>query len=144
MEKTMKYDFPSEEWVSAYESVINASEEYRRTGANWDKGALALVCKARPDLGYDDDVGIWLDLHKGECREARFVTAEEASEAPFCITGAYERWKQVMQGRLDPLKAIMQGKFRLKGNLADVVRYVEASQTLVNCCGLVPTKFLDE
>ena len=144
MEETMNYAFPSEEWVAAYENVINSSEEYKRTGATWDKGALALVCKARPDLGYDEDVGIWLDLHKGSCREARVVSSQDASDAPFCITGTYDRWKQVMQGKLDPIKAIMQGKFRLKGNLADIVRYVEASQTLVNCCGLVPTDFIDE
>ncbi|MBM4389140.1 MAG: SCP2 sterol-binding domain-containing protein [Deltaproteobacteria bacterium] len=140
----MSYVFPSQEWVAAYKDTINANPDYKVTGATWDKGVVALVCKALPEIGIKEDMGIWLDLHKGVCREASLVSAAEAMKAPFCITGEYARWKQVMKKELDPIKGMMQGKLRLKGDLPTIVRYVDASKTLVECAGMVATKFPDE
>lgn len=140
----MAYVFPSDEWVVAYSDAINASSEYQAAAGEWDQGPVAMVCQARPDLGIEEDVGMWLDLHKGVCREAYVVDVEKARSAPYCISGPYDRWKQVIRGRLDPITAIMQGKFRMKGNLADLVRYVEASRCLVECACDVETEFPDE
>jgi putative sterol carrier protein len=139
----MSLIFPSPEWIAEYKIKINSSQ-YKVTGVTWDKGPIALVCKANPQIGLPDDAGIWLDLHKGECRDAKLVPLNEAMKAPFCITGDYDRWKQVIRKELEPIKGMMQGKLRLKGDLPTIVRYVEAAKTLVECAGLVPTKFLDE
>lgn len=138
------YRFPSEEWVAHYKDAINSNPAYKVGGANWDKGVVALICKAKPELGIEKDIGIWLDLHKGVCRNAAIVTAEEAMKAPFCITGEYERWKQVIRKELDPIKGMLQGKLRLKGDLPTIVRFVDASKALVESAGMVPTVFPDE
>ena len=138
------FSFPSVEWVAAYKDAINGNPAYKVGGANWDKGVVALICKARPDLGMPEDLGIWLDLHKGMCREARLVTVAEALKAPFCITGEFDRWKQVIRHELDPIKGMLQGKLRLKGDLPTIVRFVDASKALVDSAGMVPTKFPDE
>ena len=138
------YRFPSEEWVAHYKDVINGNPAYKVGGANWDKGVVALICKARPDIGIAEDAGIWLDLHKGVCRDAKLVTAAEALKAPFAITGEYDRWKQVIRKELDPIKGMLQGKLRLKGDLPTIVRYVDASKALVESAGMVPTLFPDE
>ena len=136
--------FPSEEWVSAYKDAINNNPDYKAGGANWDKGVVALLCKASPDVGIPEDVGIWLDLHKGECRDARIVTAAEAQGAPFCITGEYARWKQVIRKELDPITGMMRGALRLKGDLPTIVRFVAASKALVQSAGMVATEFPDD
>jgi putative sterol carrier protein len=135
--------FPSEEWVSEYKDAINGNPEYRTGAANWTHGVVALVCKALPPH-LPEDVGIWLDLDRGVCHEARVVTLEEAVKAPFCITGEYTRWKQVIRKELDPIKAMMQGKLKLKGDLPTIVRAVKASQELVNSSAMVSTVFVDE
>ena len=139
----MAIPFPSEEWIKAYKDAINSNPLYKTAGADWTHGVVALVCKAFPPT-LAEDVGIWLDLEKGLCREAKMVTVEEAAKAPFCITGDYPRWKQVLRKELDPIKGMMQGKLKLKGDLPTIVRAVKASQELVNSGGLVDTKFLDE
>jgi putative sterol carrier protein len=139
----MSIPFPSEEWVRLYKDAINGNPEYRTGAADWTAGVVALVCKALPPH-LMADTGIWLDLDRGVCREARMVTVEEAAKAPFCITGDYARWKQVIRKELDPIKGMMQGKLRLKGDLPTIVRAVKASQELVNSCANVPTQFLDE
>jgi putative sterol carrier protein len=72
------------------------------------------------------------------------VTVAEAMKAPFCITGDYARWKQVLKKELDPIKGMMQGKLKLKGDLPTIVRAVKAAEELVNSGGNVDTRFLDE
>lgn len=140
----MALTFPSAEWVEEYKKQINLSEGYKKAGATWTAGPVALVTSAKPEIGIKEDVAIWLDLHQGVCKEAKIVTAEEAQKAPFCITGDYARWKQVIRKELEPVKGMMQGKLKLKGDLPTIVRYVKASQELVECSTRVETKFLDE
>jgi putative sterol carrier protein len=140
----MALTFPSAEWVEEFKKQINSSEGYKKAGATWTAGVVALVTSAKPEIGIKEDVGIWLDLHHGVCRDAKIVTVEDAQKAPFCITGDYARWKQVIKKELEPVKGMMQGKLKLKGDLPTIVRYVKASQELVECTTRIETKFLDE
>lgn len=134
--------FPSAEWVAAYREVVNSSEAYRRAGANWTHGPISLVVKADDAIGLPDPVGIWLDLHQGECREARLVTPDDAAKAPFCISGEYARWRQIIARELDPIAGMMQRKLEVKGQMTTIVRFVEAAKELVNAAQKVPTRFL--
>ena len=140
----MAFTFPSIEWVEEYKRQINLSEDYKKAGAPWTAGAVALVVSAKPEIGLSEDVGIWLDLHQGVCRDAKKVGLEEAQKAPFCITGDYARWKQVMKKELEPVKGMMQGKLKLKGDLPTIIRNVKGAQELVECSTRIETKFLDE
>ncbi len=139
----MPTPFPSEEWVAKYKDAINASADYKVAGKDWTYGVIALICKAKPPV-LEKDIGIWLDLEKGVCRDARIVTPEEANKAPFCITGEYDRWKAVIKAELEPIKGMMQGKLKLKGNLPTIVRFVKAAQELVKATNSIDAKFLDE
>jgi putative sterol carrier protein len=136
--------FPSAEWVAAYKEAINSSPTYKTAGQGWTHGVIALVTRAEPAIGIAFDQGIWLDLHAGVCREAKLVSKAEADKAPFCITGEYARWKQVMRKELDPIQGMMQKKLELRGQMTVIVRYVAAAKALVECCQKVPTKFVDE
>jgi putative sterol carrier protein len=104
---------------------------------------VALIVKALPPK-LPEDFGIWLDLDRGVCREAKAVTTEEAAKAPFCITGEYARWKQVIRKELEPIKGMLQGKLKLKGDLPTIVREVTSAQALVNSAASLDTTFLDE
>jgi putative sterol carrier protein len=136
--------FPSAEWAAAYKLAIDRSPTYRTAGKDWTHGPLALVVKADPAIGLSEEKGIWLDLHQGVCRAARFVDRAEAQQAPFCITGEYGRWKQVMRKQLDPIQGMMQKKLELKGQMTIIVRFVAAAKSLVEASQDVPTRFLDE
>src|SRR5258708_11110290 len=104
----MSFTFPSDEWAQAFKPAINASAAYRAAAATWSFGPVALVAKADPAIGLPEDIGIWLELDRGECRDVRMVDRAEAEKAPFCITGEYARWKAVIRKQLDPIKAMMQ------------------------------------
>lgn len=136
--------FPSAEWLDAYAEQINASATYQEAAATWE-GDLAYVFQAEPDKGVPADVWAWMDLHHGKCRGVRFdVPPAEGEQAKFIIRAPYTRWKEVMRGELDPIKGMMTGKLKLKGNLPTLVRYTRAAKVLVELAGTVPTEFVDE
>jgi putative sterol carrier protein len=135
--------FPSDEWVTICRDRINGSPEYRVAAATWE-GAVAFGFEAEPDRGVPEDLWLLLDLWHGECREARMIEPEEGELAPYVIRAPYSRWKDVVRGELDPVKGMMQGKLKLRGDLAMIVRYVRAANELVNLTTQVPTEFMDE
>jgi putative sterol carrier protein len=140
----MEFTFPSPEWAAEFKKQVDASAAYRQAAATWTFGPVALLTKADPSIGLAEDVGMWLDIDRGSCREVRVVPRAEAEQAPFCISGEYARWKSVLKRELDPIKAMMQKKLELKGQMTTIVKYVNASKELVECATRVPTAFLDE
>jgi putative sterol carrier protein len=137
-------EFPSKEWLDVYVERINGSAEYREAAATWE-GDISYVFEAEPDKGVPADLWAWLDLWHGECRGAKYGVAEdEGDKAKFIIRAPYSRWKEVIKKELDPVKGMMQGKLKLKGDLPTIVRYVKAANELVNLAGSVPTDFVDE
>jgi putative sterol carrier protein len=137
-------EFPSKEWLDEYVERINQSSEYREASATWE-GDIAYVFEAEPDKGVPDEVWAWLDLWHGECRGSKYgIPAEEGERSKFIIRAPYSRWKEVIRKELDPVKGMMQGKLKLKGDLPTIVRYVKAANELVNLAASVPTEFIDE
>jgi putative sterol carrier protein len=135
--------FPSEEWLGEYVRRINQSASYRDAAESWE-GDVAYVIEAEPDRGVPAVVWAWLDLWHGQCRDGRIVSQEEGEKARFVIRAPYSRWKEVIKGELDPVKGMMQGKLKLRGDLPTIVKYVRAANELVNVAQTVPTEFSDE
>ena len=140
----MTLAFPSAEWVAAYGAAINASEAYRAASTEWTHGAVALVVEPAPPGVPGGPVAIWLDLDRGVCREAKLVTPADADAAPFVLTAAYARWKEIIRKELGPIAGIMQRKVALRGSLPVVVRFIQSAEALVDAATSVPTRFLDE
>jgi putative sterol carrier protein len=141
----MPHLFPSPEWALAYKDAINSNAAYKEAGKEWTQGVVAMVVKADAALDIPEDLGLWLDVHQGACRECKLISAAEAATAPFVIVSDYAKWKQVIRRELDPIKAMMQGKLKLtKGHMPTIVKYVNASRELVESTSRVDTKFRDE
>ena len=140
----MPHRFPSPEWTAAYKDAVNDNPKYKVAGKDWTHGAVAFVVKADPAIGLGKDEAMVLDVDSGACRATRHVDPEvAAAEAPFVVVGEYARWKEVLMGLEDPIKAMMQNKLRLtKGHLPTIIKYVESSRQLVNSAKSVPTEFL--
>jgi putative sterol carrier protein len=139
----MGYKAFTPEWAEAYKAELNNSDVYRAAGKGW-KWTVGLVTEAEPDKGVPEDVGIYLDLFEGEARDVRIVPADEARGCDFVVSAPYSRWKEVMKKELDPTKAMLQGKLKLKGDLPTIVRYTKASQEMTECTGRIDTQFPDE
>jgi putative sterol carrier protein len=136
--------WPSEEWNDEYVKLINSSNEYREAAHDWE-GVVVYKFEAEPDKHLAEDVHGWYDLWHGECREGKQATAEEAATADYVISAPYSTWKQIVKKELDPVKALMQGKLKMKGDLAKAMRYTKATTILNDLATQVPdTEYLDE
>lgn len=135
--------FPTDEWFSHYVEQVNASQEYLEAAADWE-GDIAFLILAEPDRNVPQDVWGWLDLWHGRCRAGGVVDPARGAEAAYQITAPYTRWKDVLLGDLDPIKGMMQGKLKVRGDLPTIVRQVRAANELVRLTGEVETVFPDE
>jgi putative sterol carrier protein len=136
-------EFPSDAWVEAFVERINASEEYARLAHDWE-GDVVIAVEAEPDKGVPTDVHVLLDLWHGACREGGIVDPGRGSRAEFLVRAPYSRWKDVIRGDLEPVKGLMQGKLRVRGDLQKILRYVKATQQLALLTGTVETTFPDD
>ncbi|MCW3044269.1 MAG: hypothetical protein JWL57_2427 [Actinobacteria bacterium] len=135
--------FPGKDWLKAYVCQINSSKAYAECAVNWE-GDVTFLFEAEPLL-LPDPIYSWLDLWHGKCRAARYdVPPEEGDLAQFVIRAPYSRWKQVIRRELDPVRGMMQGKLKVRGDLDVIVRHVKAADELVRIAGQVPTTFIDE
>lgn len=142
----MAHRFPSKEWTSAYADAVNANDAYRTAGKDWNHGTVAMVVRADASIGIEDDTAMILDVEGGTCRGTKYLTgmpAVEEENPAFIIVASYPRWKEVINGEIDPIKAMMQGKLKLtKGHLPTMLRFVESSRQLVASAQKVSTEFV--
>lgn len=136
-------EFPSEEWFRGFVQAINASPEYAASAADWE-GDVVIAIEAEPDNGVAEDVFGLLDLWHGGCRGGGVVDRARGEAAEFLVSAPYSRWKDVILGDLEPVKGLMQGKLKVRGDLQKILRYVKATQELAHLTSLVDTTFPDE
>ena len=123
--------------------VLSGDDRKRRGWMRWTFGAVAMVVQRDSGNGHACGAGIVLDVHRGKCRTARFIEEEcDPQDAEFVIVGSYARWRDVIEGRLDPIKGMMEGKLKLaRGHLPTIIRFVESARQLVVSASRVPTLF---
>ena len=128
--------FPSAEWAAQFREAINANEAYREAAKAWEGDILFLVRSADPEARAP---GVHLALAHGECSGATFHEDARSVSSEFVYEGSPENWQRLLAGQLDPVKAILDGTFRIKGNLAKAMRFTRAAKELVETAAKVPT-----
>ena len=140
----MKLELFSEAWALQASEVLKASEGYKNAAKNWE-GAMVMTMQADASLGIPEARSVYFDLWHGDCREARAATAADVASAPYVISADAFTWKQVLEGKLEPIAGLLRGKLKLvKGNMAVLARYVLAAKELVLGATQVPTLFPGE
>jgi len=159
---------PSKEWVENYAKAINESKEYEAAAKGWgigyngdfvfqiDEAPVEKVDqmpegdkkKAVKDFFKEYLKGktlyIFMALKDGKCTGARFVKEPSEVEAGFALSAKYEVWKELLSGKSDPMKAIMQGKMKLAGDMMKVMKYTKGAILLGQLTAKVPVEFFDE
>jgi putative sterol carrier protein len=135
--------FPSDPWFQDFVDAINASERYREAAADWE-GDVAFAIEAEPDKGVAETVYGRLDLWHGACRSGGIVDEPTATASRYMIRAPFSRWRDVLEGDLDPVRGMMQGKLRVRGDLPTILRYVNAANELVHLTGSVQTSYPDD
>ncbi len=131
------------EWAATYERMLQEDPEFKEYGKGW-KGSVVIHTLAYPEIGLEKDSYLFMDLHDGECRSIRYVPKEVGEQGDYIITGSYETWKSIAKGELDTNKAVMQGKLKLKGDLATIVRYAKSSARMNEISSSIEAIYPDE
>ncbi|MBN1977955.1 MAG: SCP2 sterol-binding domain-containing protein [Anaerolineae bacterium] len=136
----MALKFPSDEWIKALGQKLNDSASYERSAKNWE-GDFVFI--SEPDEANHSEAYLFLGLYHGKSTGAAMLASEDEREAEFVIRAPFGAWRQVIEGKLDPIQGMMMRKLKLTGDMKMILRYVAAAKEIVSCCALIPTDFGD-
>jgi putative sterol carrier protein len=131
--------FPSDEWIKELSRRLNASAAYEKSAKDWEGDFIFVI---EPDDG-QEAAYLFLGLYHGKSPDAAMVISEDEREAEFVLRAPFGVWRQVIEGKLDPIQGMMTRKLKVEGNMMKIMRYPKAAQEIVTCCALVPTDFGD-
>jgi putative sterol carrier protein len=125
----------SEAWAKACQDEINNSAAYREAAATWEDAVAFAMDREHGGRA------VFVDLWHGECREARLAQPGDLDRAPYVIRGDEDTWHAVLEGRMEPLQALMMGKLKLeKGNIGSLAFHIRSARELVACASRVREK----
>lgn len=135
-----KIYFPSEVWLEEYVKKINENPKYAKAAANWEGDFLYVIEPdgTEPEQFRAQKIITYYDLWHGKCRKAFLITPETGTpDSEFVCSGKYSVWVKVLQGKLDPIKALLSRQLKLKGNIAKALRAGKAAKELVRSAQLI-------
>ncbi len=130
--------FGTQEWADALRKAVESSQSYQEAAKKWE-GDLYIIVE--PDAAYKYKNIVYLDLWHGECRAASVVKDESEKTPKYRISGPFTIMKQILDKKVDPVQAMMTGKVKVKGDMAQIMRMPRAAVELVNCMTQFETVF---
>jgi hypothetical protein len=137
--------FASEPWVKAVVESVNRHVDLPRALAGLG-GDLAAVVE-RDGIRFPRGVAVWGRQEGGRIAEWRVLEDEDdvlELEPAYVVRAPYSMWKQILEGRVDPVKAALSGRVRVKGDLDGLVRRAAYRYILDQALRSVPIEFPDE
>jgi putative sterol carrier protein len=125
--------YPSQEWCDAWKEALNNDEALAEKGKNWGvdfNGNWLFVLE--PSGGLEKTVYIYLEAREGKAGDVRMIDDPSSVEAGFMAIGSYADYKAVVKGEKDLLQGVMTGSFKLKGNMAKVMRNAKFIRAVAN------------
>lgn len=134
----MAIEFPSDAWVKALMQELNESDAYAQAAKNWEGDFYFIVNAGH---GIPQDVYLYMDLWHGKCREAFEVTDPDVKDPEFVINAQLPAWRKVIEGQLEPIRALMTRQLKLKGTMTKIMKAPKAATELVECCTHIDTSW---
>ncbi len=124
----------TERWAVALGEALGHSAAYRSAAKTWE-GSVILEWQDAPIASIPGDAtvcGVFLDLHRGDCRAARLATAQDYAAATYVLSTDLAVWSALLDATLTPTMALLRGKLKLKkGSLGALMPHVNAATALV-------------
>ncbi|MFB6470361.1 MAG: Fis family transcriptional regulator [Vulcanisaeta sp. AZ3] len=147
--------FPSPQWAEAYCKALNENQEYKEAAKDWIWDVV-FVATNIPDtvistlfqlMGITGvsttAIAMKFKLRNGTCQGSEFYIDASKSDAEYILEADYLLWKDLIQGKVDPVGAILSKKIRIKkGSFLTLVQFSSAAIKMTNTAMKVPTKFI--
>lgn len=132
--------FPSDEWTAAVMENLNSDGDYARIARNWEDDLKFIV---EPGGSLPAQVTLYFDLWHGQCRKALYLPDPAVEQtASFVLKGPYDNFKRILEGKLDPMQALLTRKVSIQGNFGLLIRSVSIVLNFVRCCREVTDQFV--
>jgi putative sterol carrier protein len=132
--------FPSDEWLQGLEKKLNSDPRYHDIAKNWEGDLLFFI---EPDGNLKEHLTFYLDLWHGTCRRVEYKPAPESYPNPtFTLTASYKDIASILQGKLNPMTAMMTSKLKVKGSMGYMMRNVPTVLDFVRDAQEVTTEIL--
>jgi putative sterol carrier protein len=133
--------YGSEEWVKELVKKINESEAYEKAAKKWE-GDFIFTTIPDGTGTLTEETSVYCDLWHGKCRDAYLITPDRPApeKVEYVYAGKYGNWLKLFDGKIGPLKGIMQRKFDVKcsaRSMAKLMRALKAAQELVKCTTMI-------
>jgi putative sterol carrier protein len=132
--------FGTDEWIAKFVSTLNDNEAYAEAAETWE-GDFLFIVWSNKEAGIDEEIVMWMDLWHGKCRGYELLPTRDAKETAFIYEGELTNWQEIIEGRLDPIKALLTRKMKLTGDRAKVMRATRAAKELVRTAQMIKTEF---
>ena len=114
--------FPSAEWLKGLEVKLNSDEKYADIAKNWEGD---LFFRIEPEGNLKEELTFYLDLWHGKCRKAEYKPDASAYPKPaFTLSATYNNITAVLQGKMNPMTAMMTMKLKVQGSMGYMMRNV--------------------
>jgi putative sterol carrier protein len=130
--------FPSAEWAAQLFAAVNENSAYAEAARAWEGDILLRVL---PEVPSTRPPGIHLDLAHGTCRSAVYVDDSTGTTSEFVFEASHADWREILEGRLEPVNAVVSGRVKVRGNFAKAMRFTKASGLLIGSASTIPTEF---
>ncbi len=132
--------FPSADWLKLLEEKLNHDSHYNNIAKKWEGD---LVFDIQPAGSLTQPLLMDLDLWHGTCRKAEYAPDPAKYPKPtFILRSPYNNFTAILQGKLDPMTAMMTSKLKVEGSLGYMMRNVPTVLDFVRCCREVTTEIL--
>ena len=129
--------FPSQEWLKSLEEKLNSDARYADIAKNWEGD---LVFDILPEGNLKEPLKMYLDLWHGKCRGAEYAFDLSGRPKPaFTLRSPYNNFTAILQGKLDPMTAMMTSKLKVEGSLGYMMRNVPTVLDFVRCAREITT-----
>lgn len=125
--------FASLEWTKEYKKLWDADKETIRLLKGFDTTWIIKVSD-KPEIK-----PVWSKVENGQMTEIRDAMPNEETE--FVFEAPFAVWKAIYSGELEPTKAVMEGKMKLKGSPNKMMKYMRGWLKTLELQKKVPTEW---
>ena len=89
-------------------------------------------------------VYLYLEAASGKCTEAQIIDDPSSKDPGFFVVGSYSDFKPVVKGEKDFIEGVVKGSFKLKGDMAKIMRNAKFIRAVANSISSFKNEYLGE
>jgi putative sterol carrier protein len=130
-----KVSYLSQQWRDEVEKRLRSELSPERM-----KHLTSSVAYVYVDCPGGKDKFLYFKMDNGEFTEV-LVGDSEPPAADFRVTGPYELFANLTQGKISSQRALMSGKLKLKGSMVKALKLASLADRINKILGSVPTQY---